>query len=135
MCYIDGQKNKYSVLNECNRMLKYNIFNWSQTLRALLPSGFPTDNHRLSRLPKESVQVRGSLMTFVTNLFFYGERLLAPRPTPKLEDHPLSSQRGCLFNVFAANLHSWRPSLYPRPDDAPCCGVHTTFTNIKLTYV
>jgi hypothetical protein len=26
MCYIDGQKNKYSVLNECNRMLKYNIF-------------------------------------------------------------------------------------------------------------
>jgi hypothetical protein len=22
--YIDGQKNKYSVLNECNRMLKYN---------------------------------------------------------------------------------------------------------------
>jgi hypothetical protein len=27
MCYIDGQNNKYSVLNECNRMLKYNIFN------------------------------------------------------------------------------------------------------------
>jgi hypothetical protein len=26
MCYIDGQKNKYSVLNECNRMPKYNIF-------------------------------------------------------------------------------------------------------------
>jgi hypothetical protein len=25
MCYIDGQKNKYSVLNECNRMLKYNV--------------------------------------------------------------------------------------------------------------
>jgi hypothetical protein len=27
VCYIDGQKNKYSVLNECNRMLKYNIYN------------------------------------------------------------------------------------------------------------
>jgi hypothetical protein len=27
MCYIDGQKNKYSVLNECSRMLKYNIYN------------------------------------------------------------------------------------------------------------
>jgi hypothetical protein len=25
MCYIDGQKKKYSVLRECNRMLKYNI--------------------------------------------------------------------------------------------------------------
>jgi hypothetical protein len=24
MCYNDGQKDKYSVLNECNRMLKYN---------------------------------------------------------------------------------------------------------------
>jgi hypothetical protein len=22
----DGQKNKYSVLNECNRMLKYKVF-------------------------------------------------------------------------------------------------------------
>jgi hypothetical protein len=27
MCYIDGQKNKFSMLNECNRMLKYNITN------------------------------------------------------------------------------------------------------------
>jgi hypothetical protein len=53
---------------------------------------------------------------------FYGEGLLALRPTPKLEDHPLSSVRGCLFNVFAANLHYWRPFLYPRIDDAPCCG-------------
>jgi hypothetical protein len=25
MCYIDGQNNKYSVLNKFNRMLKYNI--------------------------------------------------------------------------------------------------------------
>jgi hypothetical protein len=25
MCYIDGPKNKYSVLNECSRMLKYNL--------------------------------------------------------------------------------------------------------------
>jgi hypothetical protein len=30
--------------------------------------------------------------------------LLAPRPTPKLEDHPLSFVRGCLFNIFAANF-------------------------------
>jgi hypothetical protein len=26
MCCIDGQENKYLVLNECNRMLNYNIF-------------------------------------------------------------------------------------------------------------
>jgi len=36
--------------------------------------------------------------------FFYREGLLAPRPTPKLEDHPSSSVRDCLFNLFAATL-------------------------------
>jgi len=36
---------------------------------------------------------------------FYGEELLASRPTPKLEDHPLSAVRDCLFNIFAATLH------------------------------
>jgi hypothetical protein len=59
---------------------------------------------------------------FRNGFIVYGEGLLAPHPTPRLEDHPLSPVRGCLFNVFAANLHSWRPSLYPRPEDAPCCG-------------
>ena len=36
--------------------------------------------------------------------FFYREGLLAPRPTPKLEDHPSSAVRDCLFNLFAATL-------------------------------
>jgi len=31
--------------------------------------------------------------------------LLAPRPTPKLEEHPLSAFKDCLFNLFAATLH------------------------------
>jgi hypothetical protein len=31
--------------------------------------------------------------------------LLAPCPTPKLEDHTLSAVRDCLFNIFAATLH------------------------------
>ena len=35
----------------------------------------------------------------------YCEQLLAPRPTPKLEDHPLSAVHDCLFNIFAATLH------------------------------
>ena len=38
------------------------------------------------------------------NKVFYREELLAPRPTPKLEDHPLSAVRDCLFNLFAATL-------------------------------
>ena len=36
---------------------------------------------------------------------FYGEELLTPHPTPKLEDQPLSAVRDCLFNIFAATLH------------------------------
>ena len=36
---------------------------------------------------------------------FYREGLLALRPTPKLEDHPLSAVHDCLFNLFAATLH------------------------------
>jgi hypothetical protein len=55
-------------------------------------------------------------------IIFYGEEFLAPRPTPKLEDHPLSAVRDCLFNVFAATLHNWRPFLHPQPEDAPCRG-------------
>ena len=37
--------------------------------------------------------------------FFHGEALLALRPTPKLEDHPSSAVRDCLFNILAATLH------------------------------
>ena len=42
---------------------------------------------------------------YFKNFVFHGEELLAPRPTPKLEDHPLSAVRDCLFNIFAATLH------------------------------
>jgi len=30
--------------------------------------------------------------------------LLAPRPNPNLEDHPVSAVRDCLFSIFAATL-------------------------------
>ena len=36
---------------------------------------------------------------------FHEEALLAPRPTHKLEDHPLSAVRDRLFNIFTATLH------------------------------
>ena len=52
---------------------------------------------------KLSVWVRGfTFLCFVTGCVFNGEELLAPRPIPKLEDHPLSSIRYSLFNIFAA---------------------------------
>ena len=40
------------------------------------------------------------MWTFRYKIRFYGEELLTPRPTPKLEDHPLSAVRDCLFNIF-----------------------------------
>ena len=37
---------------------------------------------------------------------FYSEGLLAPRPKPKIDDHPLSVVRCCLFNIFVATHHT-----------------------------
>jgi hypothetical protein len=59
-------------------------------------------------------------IVFRNMVIFYGEELLAPRPNTKLEDHPLSAVRDCLFKVFAATIHIPRPFLHRQPDDAPC---------------
>jgi len=45
------------------------------------------------------------LWTFDNKILFYGDELLALRPTPTLNDHPLSAVRDCLFNIFAATFH------------------------------
>jgi hypothetical protein len=52
---------------------------------------------------KKFVQVRGSLEVFVTS-FFYGEGLLTPRPTPKLEDHPLFTYTRYIFGRPNPNI-------------------------------
>jgi hypothetical protein len=49
-------------------------------------------------------------LNFCNRLIFYGERLLDPHPTSKLEAHSLSALCGCLFSLLASTLHSWRPS-------------------------
>jgi hypothetical protein len=35
----------------------------------------------------------------------YSDELIAPRPTPQLEDHTLSAVRDCLINIITATLH------------------------------
>jgi hypothetical protein len=72
-------------------------------------------------------------MVFRNMVTFYGEELLAPRPTPKQEDHLLSAVRDC---IFAATLHIWRPFLHPQPEDAPCRGDRDTLIMVclKLKY-
>jgi hypothetical protein len=47
-------------------------------------------------------------MKFHNKLVFCGEELLAPHPTPKLENY--SALHDCLFNIFTASFHIWRPS-------------------------
>jgi hypothetical protein len=73
-------------------------------------------------------------IVFRNMVIFYGE-LLAPRPTPKLEGHPLLAVRNCLFNVFAATLHIWRPFLHPQPKDVPCRGDGPTYHGVYLYIV
>ena len=62
--------------------------------------------HHLSLSPSISPGPTLSVWTFRNKVCFYGEKLLAPRPTPKLEDHNLSAVRDCLFNIFAATFHT-----------------------------
>jgi hypothetical protein len=62
------------------------------------------------------------LLNVRNKLIFYGEELLAPRQTPKLEDHP------CRLSATTYSIYSQLPSitggrvLHPQPEDAPCRG-------------
>jgi hypothetical protein len=78
---------------------------------------------------------RDSYMRFLIGLHLYDEELLAPRPTPKLEDHPLSALHDCLFIIFAATLPIWRPFLHPQPEDAPCRGDRDPLITVTGTHL
>jgi hypothetical protein len=57
-------------------------------------------------------------------------KFLATRPTPKLEDYPLSAVRDCLFNMFVATLHIGGHSSIrnPRTRHAVVTGTHLSRT-------
>jgi hypothetical protein len=76
------------------------------------PPPVPILSQRISPGPRLCIVFRNMVI-------FYGEELLAPRPTPNLEDHLLSAVRDC---IFAATLHIRRAFLHPQPEDAPCRG-------------
>jgi hypothetical protein len=63
------------------------------------PPPVPFQSQNISPGPRLSVS------TFRNVIHYYGEESLAPRPTPKLEDHRMSAVCDCLFNIFAATLH------------------------------
>ena len=59
---------------------------------------------RISRTPKVLYRTHQRACECFLIWMFHKEGLLALRPTPKLEDHPLSAVRDCLFNIFATTL-------------------------------
>jgi len=67
-----------------------------------LPSGDPSVGVVYLRIVLSPEQA--SRMCVFLNNVFYREGLLAPPPTPKLEDHLSSAVRDCLFNLFAATF-------------------------------
>jgi hypothetical protein len=74
-----------------------------------------------------------TLWLFLNMIRFYGEELLAPRPTPKLEDHLSPAVRDCLFNIFADTLHIWGRSSNrnPKTRHAVVTGTHLSQFAIK----
>jgi len=60
---------------------------------------------------------------------FYSEELLAPRPTPRLEDHTLSAVRDYLFNIFTVTLHigGYSSIRYLRTRHAVVTGTHLSW--------
>jgi hypothetical protein len=56
----------------------------------------------------------------IVKIWRWGVLSIRPHP-PKLQVHPLSVIRNCLFNIFTATVHIWRSNLYRQPEDAPCC--------------
>jgi hypothetical protein len=76
------------------------------------------------------------LLCFCHNKFIlYGERLLVPCSTPRLEDNPLSFIHSCLLNIFAPTLQSWRPFLHLQPEEAPCCGDRGPPNNVLISQI
>jgi hypothetical protein len=69
------------------------------------------------------------MFMFRNRFVFYGECLLAPRPTPKLEDHPLSA------SVAVYSMYSQLPSIAgghssirdPRTRHSVVTGAHQTW--------
>jgi hypothetical protein len=121
-CFLYGTRRLITVFTK----VRHRNLSWASRIQfapsiAVSPrSNLTFFFHCLGRT-KESIQVRGALKHIATIIFLrWG--VVAPRPTPKLEDHPLSAVRDWLFNIFAAPLRNWRTSLHPQPEDVPCRG-------------
>jgi len=65
---------------------------------------------------------------------FYEREDLAPCPTSKSEDHPLSAVRYCSFNIFTTTLHIGGRSSNLRTRTAVVTGTHFSWTVYVLKW-
>ena len=89
----------------------------------------PKVHYRTHKRKDLSPEQASHVWVFLNN-DFYREGLLAPRPTPKLEDHPSSAVRDCLFNLFPATL-----LICLQPEAAPCRGDRDPLTHWIICHV
>jgi hypothetical protein len=57
---------------------------------------------------------------------FYGEELLAPRPTPKLEDHTFSAY-ATAYSIYSQVPSTLEALFHQQPQDALCSGHRDPF--------
>ena len=83
-----------------------------QANKGTCPTQTPNIQRTKSHVPfsllasHQSYQCRSEAYSlFRSTIRYYGEELLAPRPTPNLEDYTLSAVRDYLFNIFAITVH------------------------------
>jgi hypothetical protein len=75
----------------------------------ILSSHLRLGHFSIGRLLKK---IRPGLRAFVDISYqaYFLRWVVRPRPTLQLEDHSLLAVRDCLFKIFTATLHIWRPS-------------------------
>jgi hypothetical protein len=78
---------------------------WASSIQSIPPHLTSWRSILLRSYQSISSGPRLFLWIFRTKVRFHGEELLAPNPTPKLQDHPLYFVRNYLFNIFVATPH------------------------------
>jgi hypothetical protein len=78
---------------------------WRSTFKSTVNFLLLVSFQKFHASPRPRVRFHIKLSFF----FLLPWRVLTPRSTSKLEDHSLSAILDCLFSLFGATLHIWRP--------------------------